>query len=79
MNIKEESVRVKHLEIIGDNLSKSGWSCGCIINMDSERLDIFLINAHRDVGVGNIAELGENIVIRGFVRHLVGEPLPSEC
>jgi hypothetical protein len=46
--------------------------------MDSERLDIFLINAHRDVGVGNIAQLGGNIVIRRFVRHLVREPLSSE-
>ena len=26
-----------------------------------------------------IAELGENIVIRRFVRYLVGEPLPSEA
>ena len=27
---------------------------------------------------GKIAELGENIIIRRFVRYLVGEPLPSE-
>jgi elongation factor Ts len=26
-----------------------------------------------------IAELGENIIIRRFVRYLVGEPLPSEA
>jgi hypothetical protein len=26
-----------------------------------------------------IAELGENIVIRRFVRYLVGEPLASEA
>jgi len=26
-----------------------------------------------------IAELGENIVIRRFVRYLVGEPLPNEA
>src|SRR5213595_2284345 len=36
-----------------------------------------------DVTIGDllnarIAELGENIVIRRFVRYLVGEPLPSE-
>src|SRR5216110_1169044 len=36
-----------------------------------------------DVAIGDllnarIAELGENIVIRRFVRYLVGEPLPSE-
>jgi elongation factor Ts len=28
---------------------------------------------------GKIAELGENIVIRRFVRYLVGEPLPREA
>ena len=37
-----------------------------------------------DVTIGDllnakIAELGENIVIRRFVRYLVGEPLPSEA
>jgi hypothetical protein len=26
-----------------------------------------------------IAELGENIVIRRFVRYLVGEPLPNKA
>src|SRR5881409_3765353 len=32
----------------------------------------------KDLLTGKIAELGENIVIRRFVRYLVGEPLPSE-
>jgi elongation factor Ts len=32
----------------------------------------------RDLLNAKIAELGENIVIRRFVRYLVGEPLPSE-
>jgi hypothetical protein len=46
--------------------------------MHSECRDIFVVNALRDVGVGKIAELGENIVIRRFLRYLVGEPLPSK-
>jgi elongation factor Ts len=33
----------------------------------------------RDLLSAKIAELGENIVIRRFVRYLVGEPLPSEA
>jgi elongation factor Ts len=33
----------------------------------------------RDLLNGKIAELGENIVIRRFVRYLVGEPLSSEA
>jgi len=32
-----------------------------------------------DLVKAKIAELGENIVIRRFVRYLVGEPLPSEA
>jgi elongation factor Ts len=32
----------------------------------------------RDLLTAKIAELGENIIIRRFVRYLVGEPLPSE-
>src|SRR5207248_4575315 len=33
----------------------------------------------RDLLNAKITELGENIVIRRFVRYLVGEPLPSEA
>jgi elongation factor Ts len=32
-----------------------------------------------DLVKSNIAELGENIVIRRFTRYLVGEPLPAEA
>jgi elongation factor Ts len=33
----------------------------------------------RELLNGKIAELGENIIIRRFVRYLVGEPLPNEA
>jgi hypothetical protein len=78
MNIKEESIRVKYLENNRRHLSKAGWSWGCIVSMDGECRDIFVVNAHRDGGVGNIAELGENIFMRRFLRYLVGQPLRSE-
>jgi elongation factor Ts len=32
----------------------------------------------RDLLNGKVSELGENILIRRFVRYLVGEPLPSD-
>ena len=32
----------------------------------------------KDLVNAKIAELGENIIIRRFVRYQVGEPLPSE-
>ena len=42
----------------------------------------FIKNPDETIGdllKAKIAELGENIVIRRFVRYLVGEPLPSEA
>ena len=38
---------MKYCEIIADNLKKAGWSWGCIVSMDSEGRDIFVIDAHR--------------------------------
>jgi len=39
---------MKSWEIIADNLSKAGWSLGCIVSIDSEGRDIFVIQVHRD-------------------------------
>jgi hypothetical protein len=41
---------VKHWEIIADNLSKAGWSWGCISAIDSEGRTIWIADAHRDDG-----------------------------
>ena len=37
-------------EIIADNLSKAGWSWGCVATVDSRRLTIFVADAHRGDG-----------------------------
>jgi hypothetical protein len=37
-----------HWEIIADNLSKAGWSWGCVANVDREVKTIFIADAHRD-------------------------------
>jgi len=39
--------RVKYLEIIADNLSKAGWSCGCVSAVNSKGRAIFVADAHR--------------------------------
>jgi len=39
---------MKNWEIVADNLSKAGWSVGCIVSMDPERRDIFVVVARRD-------------------------------
>jgi hypothetical protein len=46
---KGESV-VKYREIIADNLSKAGWSWGCVSAIDSNGRTIFVADAHRGDG-----------------------------
>ena len=38
------------MEIIADNLSKTGWSWGCVSAIDSEGRTILVADAHRDDG-----------------------------
>jgi hypothetical protein len=40
-------VPVKYWEIIADNLSKAGWSCGCVSASDSNGRTIWIADAHR--------------------------------
>jgi hypothetical protein len=46
----EQGAAVKYWEIIADNLSKHGWSWGCVSAVDSEGRPIFVADAHRDDG-----------------------------
>ncbi len=39
---------VKEWEVIATNLSRERWSWGCIVSMDSEKRDIFVVQAHRE-------------------------------
>jgi hypothetical protein len=41
---------MKYWEIIADNLSKAGWSWGCVSAVDSNGRTIFIVDAHRDEG-----------------------------
>jgi hypothetical protein len=41
---------VKYWEIIADNLSKAGWSLGCVSAIDSAGRAIWIADAHRDDG-----------------------------
>ena len=40
--------RVKYWEMIADNLSKAGWSWGCVSAVDSLGRTIWIADAHRD-------------------------------
>ncbi len=38
---------MKYWEIIADNLSKTGWSWGCVSGVDSNGQTMFTVDAHR--------------------------------
>jgi hypothetical protein len=39
---------MKYWEIIADNLSKAGWSWGCVSAVESCGRTMFVVDAHRD-------------------------------
>ena len=41
---------MKYWEIIADNLSKAGWSWGCVSAIDAKGRTIWIADAHRDDG-----------------------------
>jgi len=58
-----ESARVKSWEIIADNLSKAGWSWGCVSALDSDGRTIWIAVAHRDDGNRFVVRVEENLSI----------------
>ena len=50
---------MKYWEIIADNLSKAGWSWGCVAAVDSDRRTIWIADAHRDKGKRFAAHVDE--------------------
>jgi hypothetical protein len=55
------SVCVKYWEIIADNLSKAGWSWGCVSTVDSRGRTIFVADAHRDYGKHFVVHADEKL------------------
>jgi hypothetical protein len=45
-----DGAAVKDWEIIADNLSKAGWSWGCVSAIDSSGRAIWIADAHRGDG-----------------------------
>jgi len=48
-------------EIIADNLSKVGWSWGCVSALDREGRTIWIVDAHRDDGTRFIVRADEKL------------------
>jgi hypothetical protein len=58
---KAESQLVKYWEIIADNLSKPGWSWGCVSAIDSNGRTIWIADAHRGDGKCFVVQAEEKL------------------
>ena len=52
---------MKYWEIIADNLSKGGWSWGCVATLDREGRTIWIVDAHRDDGKRFVVRADEKL------------------
>jgi len=52
---------MKDWEIIADNLSKAGWSWGCVLAVDSKGRTIWIADAHRDDGRRYVVRADEKL------------------
>jgi hypothetical protein len=52
---------VNYWEIIADNLSKAGWTWGCVATVDSNGRTIWIADAHRDDGKRFVARAEEKL------------------
>ena len=52
---------VKYWEIIADNLSKAGWSWGCVSAIDANGRTIWIADAHRDDGKRFVVRADEKL------------------
>src|SRR5262249_41202426 len=53
--------RVKYWEIIADNLSKAGWTWGCVSALDSLGRTIWITDAHRGDGKRFVVRADEKL------------------
>jgi hypothetical protein len=58
-------VPVKYWEIIADNLSKAGWSWGCVSALDCEGRTIWIVDAH---GYGKRFIVRADEILTAFVE-----------
>jgi hypothetical protein len=68
---------MRYWEIIADNLSKAGWSWGCLSAVDRDGRTIWIADAHRDDGKRFVVRAGEKLTafielesaVRAFVAN----------
>jgi hypothetical protein len=50
-------------KIIADNLSKAGWSWGCVSALDAHGRTIWIADAHRDDGKRYVVRADEKLTV----------------
>ena len=63
---EQRKVQGSYSGIIADNLSKAGWSLGCIAAIDSDGHTIWIVDAHRDDGRRFIVRADE--ILSAFIE-----------
>jgi hypothetical protein len=69
---------VKDWEIIADNLSRAGWSWGCVSTVDAKGRTIWITDAHRGDGQRFVVHADEKLTAfleleRAVCIHLLSE------
>jgi hypothetical protein len=65
------------LETIADNLSKAGWSWGCVSGVDSRGRTIFVVDAHRDDGKRFVVRADEKLAAFAELESTFSELTPE--
>jgi hypothetical protein len=58
---RHNPINVKFWEVIADNLSKAGWSWGCVSAIDSRGRTIWIVDAHRGDGKRFVVRADEKL------------------
>jgi hypothetical protein len=54
---------VKYWEIIADNISKAGWSWGCVATVDRDGRTMFVADAHRGDGKRFVVRADDRLTV----------------
>jgi hypothetical protein len=63
-------------EVIADNLSKSGWSWGCVSAIDSNGRIIWIVDAHRGDGKRFVVRADEKLTAFMELESVIHESFP---
>ena len=61
----------RYWEIIADNLSKAGWSWGCVSAVTSEGRIIWVADAHRDDGKRSVVHADEKLTAFAELQRVI--------